>query len=475
MKRTPLALLTTLLAAYALTLLVFFPGVMTGDAAALYTEMTRRELSDWQSPVMNVLWRLIDPVAPGPGSMFLLIVTLYWTAFALVALTLARRSPLLGFAVPALALTPPAIVFVGVIWRDILFAAAWLLAAALVFAAQEGQGRGGHRRLAARAAGLALLVFGVLLRQNAIAAAPFLAAYLLWPARFPWRRTALLILPAALLLFVIVQLVYYDLLGAKRLHALHAIMVFDLGGISHFSKQNLFPGPWSPAETALIIDGCYHPTAWDLYWTLEPCSFVMEHLERQGLFASPRIVQAWWHAIAAYPLEYLHHRAAYFLTFLTEAELTLGTPAVVDPASPLLGEQARVFLLVTVPGALAWTPLARGGFWLLLNAALCLLAWPRRGTPSAAFIVGVCGSAVIYTGSFFSVGLAEDFRYHYWALIAALASLPVALQLRGYPNRAPIRNSTFPSGPVIGLRSTPATVHPGSADHHATTASHTAA
>ena len=474
MKR--LLLLATVLAGYAFTLLVFYPGVMTGDAAALYVDMTRRELSDWQSPVMNVLWRLIDPVAPGPGSMFLLIVTLYWSAFALVALTLVRRSPLLSFAIPALALTPPAIVFVGVIWRDILFAAAWLLAAALVFATQEKQGRGARgARLAAQGAGLALLVFGVLLRQNAIAAAPVLAAYLLWPANFPWRRTALLIIPAAIILFATVQFVYYDLLGARRLYALHAIMVFDLGGISSFAKQNLFPGLWTPAETALIIDTCYHPTAWDIYWTIEPCIFVMEHLERQGLFTSPLIVEAWWHAIAAHPIDYLHHRAAYFLTFLTDAELTLGAPSVVDHASPLLREQARVFLLVTLPGALASTPLARGGFWLLLDAALCLIAWPRRDTQSAAFILGVCGSAVIYTGSFFVVGLAEDFRYHYWAVLAALASLPLALQLRPHPSRAPIRNSIFPSGPVIGLRSTPVTVQPGSADHHVTTASHTEA
>ena len=76
----------------------------------------------------------------------------------------------------------------------------------------------------------------MLLRPNALAAAPILAAYILWPAHLPWKRAAILYVPAALGLFGLVQVVYYDVLGAKRQHPLHPIMVFDLGGISHFAK-----------------------------------------------------------------------------------------------------------------------------------------------------------------------------------------------------------------------------------------------
>ena len=89
----------------------------------------------------------------------------------------------------------------------------------------------------------------------------------------------MLYVPAALALFGLVQVVYYGVLGAQRQHPLHSIMVFDLGGISHFAKDNVFPGSWSKDETALITDGCYKPLAWDIYWTQQPCAFVMEHLE----------------------------------------------------------------------------------------------------------------------------------------------------------------------------------------------------
>ena len=38
---------------------------MTYDAKFVYEDIAKGVLGDWQSPVMTVLWGLIDPVAPG--------------------------------------------------------------------------------------------------------------------------------------------------------------------------------------------------------------------------------------------------------------------------------------------------------------------------------------------------------------------------------------------------------------------------
>ena len=48
-----------------LTLLVFYPGVMTYDAKFVYEDIAKGTRGDWQSPVMTVLWELVDPLAPG--------------------------------------------------------------------------------------------------------------------------------------------------------------------------------------------------------------------------------------------------------------------------------------------------------------------------------------------------------------------------------------------------------------------------
>src|SRR5580765_1074684 len=111
-----------LAAGFGLTMLIFYPGVMTYDAKFVYEDIAKGTLGDWQSPVMAWLWGLIDPVAPGAGSMFLLIATT--VAFA----ASEQRSPI---------------------------------------------------RLTGQALALALVILGMLLRPNALLAAPILAAYII--------------------------------------------------------------------------------------------------------------------------------------------------------------------------------------------------------------------------------------------------------------------------------------------------------
>ena len=97
-QRVSLLVLLTLAAAYAVTVLVFYPGYITFDARYVYADAMTWRFGDWQSPAMAVLWRLVDPIAPGASSMFLLTATLYWLSFGTLALVAARRSVWLGLA-----------------------------------------------------------------------------------------------------------------------------------------------------------------------------------------------------------------------------------------------------------------------------------------------------------------------------------------------------------------------------------------
>jgi hypothetical protein len=406
-------------AGYGLTLAIFYPGVMTYDAKFVYEDIAKGVLGDWQSPVMTVLWGAIDPVAPGPASMFLLIATCYWLGFGLLAFALARRSNRLALLLPLLALMPPSLVFVGIIWRDVLFATSWLLAAAIAFAAAE---RDTRFRIAAQILALALCALGVLLRPNALIAAPVLAAYIAWPAQMSFKRTAILFVPAVAGFFALVQVVYYGVLGATRQHPLQSIMVFDLGGISHFAGQNAFPVTWSEPETVQLLNSCYQPTQWDIYWRIEPCDFVMRKLEReQKLFGTPVITEAWARAVVRHPLAYLSHRAAFMWNFLAGSNLTMWVADVEHPAQIVFPDHQAFAALVRLHDRLKPTPLFRTGIWLLVCIAVCGLGWRRRETPEGAFAVGVCGSAAVYVLTYFAAGVASDFRYGYWAVIAGIA------------------------------------------------------
>jgi hypothetical protein len=424
-RRVLLGLVAALLAAgYALTLWIFYPGVMTYDAKFVHEDIAKGTLGDWQSPVMTWLWGLIDPMAPGPGSMFLLIATSYWLGFGLLSLVLAARANRVALLLPILALLPPALAFVGIIWRDVLFATCWLVAASVAFAVS---GRPSPIRLPAQLLALGLVTMGVLLRPNALLAAPTLATYALWPTRFSFRLTAILFVPAAIAFFAVVQVVYYGALGATRQHPLQSIMIFDLGGISHFAKENQYPVDWNDSENALLLNRCYQPTQWDIYWRLEPCEFVMRKVEREkGLFGTSAIPKAWLLAIWRHPLAYLQHRSAFMWNFLAADNLTMWLADVEHPTQQVFADRAVFNALVSVHNGLKSTPLFRVGAWLLACMALCCLGWQRAGSREGAFVLGVCGSATIYVVSFFVVGVASDFRYGYWAVLAAIAGAVVA-------------------------------------------------
>lgn len=425
-RRSTVLVVAMIAAGIGLTLLVFHPGIWTYDARFVYQDMAKGFRGDWQSPVMIVLWSLIDPIAPGAASMFLLIVTLYWLAFGLLALKVARRSIWLGALLLVLAASPPAFVFVGILWRDVLFACLWLLAAVVAFVVADREAK---LRLLVQALAFALLALGVLLRPNALIAAPILTAAIVWPAQFSWKRAAIVFVPAGIGLFALVQVVYYGALGAVRQHPLHPIMVFDLGGISHFARQNQFPVTWTTSENALVTTGCYQPTEWDIYWRFDPCQFVMKRLEGDKIFGTPALAEAWQRAVMHHPVAYLQHRGSFMWNFLAgDANLTMWVQDIDAPPNLLFSDRPAFVALKAVHDVLKPTPLFRPGSWLLVCIAVCALAWRRRDTPAGTFAIGICGSGAAYALTFFAVGVASDFRYAYWVVLAGISgAIVVAL------------------------------------------------
>jgi hypothetical protein len=418
-------------AGLVLTILVFYPGYLTRDATYIRGYLQTWYLGDWQSPLMTIVWWLIDPISPGTGSIFLLTATLYWLGFAIAALAVARLSGGLAIAAVLLALAPPAFMFLAMIWRDILFGTLWLLAAAIIYFVTD-RSRPLHWTMQGLA--LSLLGFGVLLRPNAIVAAPLLIAYVAWPARFAWKRVALLFVPAVLAGYGLIQIVYYGILGVHRDNPLHSLVVFDLGGITYFTRENQFPVSWSADgyEDALLITQCYDPAHWDSYWILDPCQFVMVRLQSKDdvVFGTPRLARSWLRAVAAHPLAYLRHRLSFLWAFLTGANPTLELERLKLVDRVPLARNRNFLTIVALHDVLKSTPLFRAGTWLAFATTVVALAWRGRTTPPGAFAISAAASGIVYILSFGVFGVAADFRYAYWCVLASLAGLIPALLAR---------------------------------------------
>jgi hypothetical protein len=149
------------------------------------------------------------------------------------------------------------------------------------------------------------------------------------------------------------------------------------------------------------------------------------------VFGTPRLTASWRRAVLAHPFAYLQHRVSASWQFFAGRTLTLELYHARDLAKmPLAGR--RVFrAVVSVHDWLkAATPLFRAGFWLLLAAGVVAFAWRRRATPSGAFAIGTAGSALVYVLTYIPIGVAADFRYGYWLILATLAGGAAAFAAR---------------------------------------------
>jgi len=103
-----------------------------------------------------------------------------------------------------------------------------------------------------------------------------------------------------------------------------------------------------------------------------------------------------------------------------------------DPASAY-GHSPYFTPLVALHDELQPTLLFRPGLWLVLAVAVGAGAWRTRSTPAGAFAVGVTTCAVVYVMTFFVLGVAADFRYAYWCVLATIAGAVAAVLARYAP------------------------------------------
>ncbi len=155
---------------WLLMLAYAYPGVMTYDSVEQLREGRLGVFTDGHPPVMALLWGLVDHLCAGPFPMLAIQTSAFLGGLHLVLRrVLAPRTA--AVVAVMLALYPPVLVPMAVIWKDALMAGMLVLGAGALL----------HQR---RAAGLAALFVATAVRYNALAATlPLVILLLRWPKR----------------------------------------------------------------------------------------------------------------------------------------------------------------------------------------------------------------------------------------------------------------------------------------------------
>ena len=402
---------------FCFCLVAYYPGLLSPNSISMMSQARDLSFTDWHSPVMPLLWAALYRIAPGPQGMLASLLALYWVAVFLLAGAAAQIERHVAPAMLVMGFMPFTINFAGTLWVDVLTATSWLACSALVFAAEI---RRQPQSIIRQVATWALFLIGGLARPNALFAAVPLGLYI-WESPGPSRPAKRALVAPLLLagLWLGGWTISYPVLNAKKTYPIHSIVTFDLAGISHFSGRNYLPSQWSAEETAKILLTCYTPQAWNEY-AFGECKFVWQRLRNEGLWGSADLWRAWLDAVRAQPLAYLQHRTAHFWYFITTVEYLFHEGNSAEEIRRRDEENFGFKWLRNYVFDSRWLIMFRPIFWIVL-AGGCLIAARSCAPASRRFVTAMSLSSLIYLATYFFVGVASNFRYAYWAVLATSA------------------------------------------------------
>jgi hypothetical protein len=427
-KPASLAVAATLMA--AVDLAVRFPGVAGPDSQSQYAQAVAGQFDDWHPPVMAWLWSVFRLVADGNAPMFCFQIACYWLGFGLIAHALARTGrPLAAWIMLAVALFPPFMTLNASILGDVGMAVTFLAAFGALFW-HRAQDR--DVPPATTVLSCVLLLYGALVRSNAIFAVVPLVCYLLRPQwlRRPWW-VLLLSLPIALALVPTANLCNRTLFDAEPLRPIRSLQLFDITGISFYSGDLAVFGP-DNAFTRNEVVRCYEPTYWDRLSAWGECGFFWNRLavapEQQeamknvdartamGATPNPELRDLWIAAIMSHPLAYAQHRLAHFASEVSRGASNSDQNS--GAAKP--------------PYVMIYDWMTAAAMWLALGIGLLIWLTSRRADARAASrdaALALLLSALPYACAYLVIGVATELRYLLWSLIAIFTAAVISLPL----------------------------------------------
>lgn len=415
-----------------------FPGQATYDTLAQAYDGATRIYTSNQPPSMSLILSILT--MPGVLALQLILFAFaVWRLLTLSGATLPTQYVLLG----VLFMFPVLLIYVGIVWKDVLFAHGAVLAVLLLPVTRLGP------RLWALIASAIVLAVAVAVRQQGVLVAAVVLVYLLLgggisglKSRGRWKL-ALLWLSVFIACSGGIRFAVNNSGDTTQSGSfegpLRQLAMFDLGGILRVAPQMEFPAiergaPDVPLEhrpdRQRIIEQLqrYSPQRQD---------FMAEPDGEPHMWIQPAAwFQDWAANVVQHPGGYVAHRLDFMGWLLGCRDPNKCLPfAVGVPAEPAAmaealgvtsGISSRAALLGKIGNASIF--LFRPWIYILLSlVSLLYLIQLDRQRHSSMIALQLCG--LLYAASYFFIGIACDFRYTYFSTITGLFGLAYVVGL----------------------------------------------
>lgn len=439
-----------------------WPGHMDADSLEEFAQVKSGVFDNRYSPILQWLWGVAYRAGVGPGIVLVAQILLFCVA-AYVLLRLRYRRVAAASLAVLIAGSPPVLGYLIVIGRD-----AWFtdLALAAFAAAVLAAPRRARSRQIFVAAGFVLAWLGLVTRQNAFTVIVLAVGALIavgWPGLGGRGARRLLIVGAAACLATLFG--YGAQRAAQAGIGVHdgvpqaALYEYDLAGMSHRLKRDLFPAGLVPAPAERTLRRTYEPGE------INALATTLGYLSSSQL---DRLGESWRRAVTHHPETYAKVRGALLLRQLDVTARAYGVRHDgIDPnvhgfaiRHRRLDGYVQQYLAVFAPDAIR----ARRFFsvWLYFLAAVLAATWLwRRGTGPSARVAALLGASAVTLQLGLTFG-APAALYRFELLAVGTGLILVALVV---PDLLPRRRSEIPHGrPGSPNTDAQAEVDPGFSD-----------
>jgi hypothetical protein len=423
-----------LAAGFVGTVAVNWPGHLSYDSVLQLSQARSGIYNTWHPPVMAWLMGIGDALVPGTGLFIAFDAALAFGTLAIAAWPGRARAGWAAVVAAAVAvILPQLMIYQGIVWKDVLFADAAVAGFACLAVAANGA-----RRWWFAGASFLLLVLAGLARQNGLMLLPFAAIAAGWIAAREgvarWRAAALGAgVFATLLAGVVAAGALLNLRSDGEpgpTEQFRLLQIYDLAGaVAHDPSLPLAALDEDDPDMAAAIRAqaphLYTPVRNDPLISSPGMQKPLRTLDEDALSAD-------WRALVLHrPWLYLQVRWGDFVQVVFTPDIAACRPiftGIEAPENLLRGlglkgrRDARDLAFDRYGKAFFGTPvLSHVPFLLIAVGGIMLLA--RRRRPEDIAFAAMLAGVLAFTGSFFAISIACDYRYLYALDLSALVVL----------------------------------------------------
>jgi hypothetical protein len=428
---------------FVVTVLLFFPGGMSGDSLDQWRQVIDGDINSWHPPSMVYMWRALRFLGDGPFPMLFFHSFLYWGALYLISISLFKSIPVRIITITFLGFFPPMWLLVGTVWKDTGLLVSFLFVVGIAIAVSR---RVVHKSFLLPA--IFLLIYGSSVRHNALVASFPLIMILVMVAfeHLKFRYTFVVSLLLLVVLGIGINQFNKHMVDHRTYNVSNSIFFWDLWGMSIDVNKNLMPNYLfhrnEKEHRSLVISveelkEYYDPHCNTVIW---PTTTGLRGDRYTRNFPDKQFKKDFIAAVMEYPHSYItvRKRAVTCLLGLTCDNSSSGLYLNIArfPKNHYLYRYSRSFKIgsfVIYPRM--YFDLTRTYFyktWVylvgcILVFGISLYLYIKKRENLYAFSCLCSLSGLFYWAPYIIVATCSDFRYNTWMIASFLVSLTILI------------------------------------------------